>query len=245
MPIRILVNGAHGRMGQEAIKTISNQADFELVAQAGRGDDLAALIKLSQAQVVLDLSIASVVYENLITIINANVHPVIGTSGLLPAQIVEMQQRCAQKKLGGIIAPNFSLGAVLMMHFAQLAAPFFPDVEIIEMHHDGKEDAPSGTAIKTANLIAAARITAASKKNLHETVAGSRGARVNEIPVHAIRLPGVVAAQEVIFGGQGETLSIRDNAINREAYMPGICLACRKVMTLSELIYGLEKIIIS
>lgn len=242
MTIKILINGARGRMGQEAVKAIGQQADLELVGQANREDDLKQMIQTTQAQVVLDVTVASAAYKNISTIIDAGVHPVIGTSGLLPEQVTELQQRCKEKGLGGIIAPNFSIGAVLMMRFAQMAAPYFPQVEIIEMHHTGKEDAPSGSAIKTAQMIAATR-TATPPKAVREIIPGSRGAMANSIPIHAIRLPGIVATQEVIFGGQGETLSIKDSAISREAYMPGICFACRKVITLSELVYGLENLL--
>lgn len=244
MAIKVLINGAGGRMGQAAVDTISKESDLELVGQAHRGDDLMAMIKASRAEVVLDLTAASAVYENVTTIIAANAHPVIGTSGLMPQQVKELQQRCAEKQLGGIIAPNFSIGAVLMMRFAQMAAPYFSQVEIIEMHHTGKEDAPSGTAIKTAEMIASAREKAAApKSSVREIIPGSRGALVNNVPIHALRIPGVVATQEVIFGGQGETLSIKDAAINRDAYMPGICFACRKVVSLKELIYGLDQLL--
>jgi len=243
MAIKILINGAGGRMGQLAVETINKAEDLELVGTAYRGDDLTTMIKASQAEVVLDLTAASAVYENVTTIIAANAHPVIGTSGLTPAQVKELQQRCAEKQLGGIIAPNFSIGAVLMMRFAQMAAPYFSQVEIIEMHHTEKEDAPSGTAIKTANLIATARENVAAPKSVREIIPGSRGALANNIPIHAIRIPGVVATQEVIFGGPGETLSLKDSAINREAYMPGICFACRKVVGLRELIYGLDQLL--
>lgn len=243
MTIKILVNGARGRMGQTAITAIRQTQDLTLVGEANRGDDLAKMIHTTQAQVVLDLTTASAAYENITTIIAAKAHPVVGTSGLLPEQIKELQQRCAQQRLGGIIVPNFSMGAVLMMRFAQMAAPYFPDVEIIEMHHKAKEDAPSGTAFKTAQMIASARNQTHSLQPSREVIPGSRGALVERIPIHAIRIPGVVATQEVIFGGQGETLSIKDAAISREAYSPGICFACRKVITLDGLIYGLEQLL--
>lgn len=243
MEIKVLINGARGKMGQEAVKAISQHSLLTLAGEANREDNLAAAINATQAQVVLDLTTASAAYQNALAIIEAGAHPVIGTSGLLPEQIQELQQRCAAKKLGGIIAPNFSIGAILMMRFAQMAAPYFPQVEIIELHHDGKEDAPSGTAIKTAHMIAAARKINNAPKVVKDIIPGSRGALVNNIPVHAIRLPGIVATQEVLFGGQGETLSIKDFAINREAYMPGICLACQKVTELTELVYGLEHLL--
>lgn len=243
MTIRVLVNGARGRMGQITLQAINNDSGLTLAGTANRGDDLARIIKATAAQVVVDVTTASAVFANVTTIIEANAHPVIGSSGLLPEQVQALQQICAQKQLGGIIVPNFSMGAVLMMRFAQMAARYFSQVEIIEMHHAGKEDAPSGTAIKTANMIAAAREQQQAPKAVKEVITGSRGALVKNIPVHAVRIPGVVAAQEVIFGGQGETLSIKDTAINREAYIPGICLACHTAPTLTHLAYGLDELL--
>lgn len=244
MTLRVLVNGSHGKMGQLAVKTLTDHPDFSLVAAIGRNDDLAKEIKNSQAQIVIDLTNAEAVLKNIQIIIDAGVHPVIGTSGLVAAQVHELQERCAKLKLGGIIAPNFSLGAVLMMKHAQEIAQYFPDIEIIEMHHAGKLDSPSGTAVRTAEMLSAARKnTPAQLTNARETIAGSRGARYQDIPIHAIRLPGFVAHQQVLFGGTGETLTIRHDTINRDCFMPGLILACKKVMELKELVYGLECIL--
>lgn len=242
MNARIIVNGAFGKMGQEVVKALQNQSELQLIGQLGQQDNLGAAIQKLQPDIVIDFTIASVAYENALAIIDANVHPVIGTTGFLPEQIKQLQKKCAQQELGGIIAPNFSIGAVLTMKFARDAAHYFPHVEIIELHHDGKEDAPSGTAIKTAEMIAETRTPIATKK-LRETLPGSRGATHHGIPIHAIRLPGLVAVEEVIFGGKSETLSIRHNSIHREAFMPGVILACQKVLTLKQLVYGLENII--
>jgi 4-hydroxy-tetrahydrodipicolinate reductase len=241
--IRVLVNGAHGRMGQEAVKAVQADSALTLVGQAGKGDDLIAMIRETNAQVVVDFTVSSVAFESASAIIAANAHPVIGTSGFSPEQIAQLQAQCAEKKLGGIIAPNFSIGAVLMMRYAKDAARYYQHVEIIEMHHAGKEDAPSGTAIKTAQMIAEARKSQPQHKNIRETIPGSRGALCNDIPIHAIRLPGVVAAQEVIFGSPGETLRIREESIDRSSFMPGVCLACKRVTTLDRLVYGLEDIL--
>ncbi len=244
MTIRILVNGAHGKMGQITVKTLSNHPDFTLVGETGRNDNLAAEIKKRQVQVVIDLTNAESVFKNAQTIIDAGAHPVIGTSGLLPEQIKQLQERAAKLKLGGVIAPNFSLGAVLMMKHAQEIVKYFPHVEIIEMHHDGKLDSPSGTALRTAEMLAESRgKTADTKKPLRENVPGSRGANYQNIPIHAIRLPGLVAQQQIIFGGTGETLTIRHDTIDRQCFMPGVCLASKKVVGLKELVYGLEHLL--
>lgn len=243
MTIRVLVNGANGKMGQETVKAISQESSLELVGQTGHNDDLAAQMSKTQPQVVIDFTVASVAYENTMTIINAGVHPVIGTTGFLPTQIQKLQRHCEEIKLGGIIAPNFSIGAVLLTRYAQDAVKYFPDVEIIELHHDGKEDSPSGTAIKTAEMLAQARNMTPPQKKLRETIPGARGANHNGIPIHAIRLPGLVAVEEVIFGGKGETLSIRHHSIHRESFMPGVILACKKVVSMRTLVYGLENIL--
>lgn len=243
MAIRVLVNGANGKMGQEAVKAIQAAEDLTLVAQTGRGDDLAIAINSSQAQVVVDFTNADAVFSNTKTIIESGAHPIIGTSGLLIQQVQELQALAAAKGLGGIIAPNFSLGVILMMRFAAEAARYFPNVEIIEMHHPGKLDAPSGTAIKTADVIAKARAALPLQRQERELLAGARGANESGIRIHAIRLPGVLADQEVLFGGAGETLSIRHHTASRETFMAGVLLACRKVMALNELVYGLESIL--
>lgn len=243
MPIKVIVNGAKGRMGQEAAKAIEADPRFELVAQTGRADDLAAEIKKTKADVVVDLTTAESVYENTKTIITAGAHPVIGTTGLHPEQFMELKQLCAQKNLGGIVVPNFSIGAVLMMRYAKDAAKYLPDVEIIEMHHDGKLDAPSGTAIKTAELIHETRKTSPTEKQIKETVPGSRGAVKHDIHIHAVRLPGLVAHQQVLFGGNAETLTIRHDSMHRSCFMPGLLLACEKVKDFDTLMYGLEHLL--
>ncbi|CAN5383957.1 4-hydroxy-tetrahydrodipicolinate reductase [soil metagenome] len=238
--ITILLNGAHGRMGQETHKALLLEPELQLVGELGRADDLATAIKNSKAQVVIDFTNPSQVFANTVTIIEAGLHPVIGTTGLTPLQIVELQELCATKKLGGIIAPNFSIGAVLMMRFAAEAAKYFSAAEIIEFHHQDKEDSPSGTAIKTADMIASARQQTPQLKQSREVITGARGALHRSVPIHAVRLAGIVANQQVIFGGKGETLTIQHNTINREAFMPGVILACKKVVQLDKLVYGLE-----
>ena len=242
--IRVLVNGAKGRMGQEVVKAVTAASDLELVDQTDLGDDLIARIKASQAQAVVDFTTAAVAFENTRKILEAGVHPVVGTSGLLAEQVAELQQLAEDKGIGGLIAPNFAIGAVLLMKYAQDAAKYLPDVEVIELHHNRKADAPSGTAVKTAQLIAEARQeipkALVEEKELFE---GARGSEVHGVRVHSLRLPGLVAHQEVIFGGTGETLTIRHDSIHRESFMPGVCLACRKVIGTQQLFYGLEHLL--
>ena len=162
---------------------------------------------------------------------------------MLPEQVAELKALCTKQKLGGIIAPNFAIGAVLMMKYSQDAAKYFPHVEVIELHHDRKADAPSGTAIKTANLLAESRDSVPEKIAEKEIIPGARGANAEEIRIHSVRLPGLVAHQEVLFGGQSQTLTIRHDSFHRDSFMPGVCLACKKVMDLNELIYGLEHLL--
>ena len=239
--IRVLINGSRGRMGQESVKAVTEDPELDLVAQTDLGDILKDTIKQAQAQVVVDFTTAAVVMENAAVIIESGARPVIGTSGLLPEQVSKLQELCEKHNNGGVIAPNFAVGAVLMMKYAQDAAKYFPNTEVIELHHDRKADAPSGTAIKTANLLAE------SRKSVHEKIIdekeilpGARGAESQDIRIHSVRLPGMVAHQEVIFGGKSQTLKIRHDSIHRDSFMPGVCLACKKVMHLKELIYGLE-----
>ncbi len=241
--IRIIVNGAKGRMGREATAAIEKDPELTLVGQTDIDDDLSGAVSRSSVHVVVDFTTASAAFENTRIILETGVRPVIGTSGLLPEQVETLQAIAAQKGLGGVIAPNFAIGAVLMMKFAGEAAKYMPHAEIIELHHDRKADAPSGTAIKTASLVAGARTEIFAARDEKEILPGARGASAEGIPVHSIRLPGLVAHQEVIFGGPSQTLTIRHDSIHRESFMPGVCLACKKVMGLRELVYGLEHIL--
>lgn len=243
MLTRVIVNGAKGKMGSLACDTLNAHPEFVLVAQLGKQDNLAQVIQDTQAQIVIDLTRADAVYHNSLTIIKNGAAPVIGTSGLLPEQIKELATRCETQRLGGIIAPNFSISAVLMMLFAAKAAEYFSEVEIIETHHQQKLDAPSGTALKTAEMIAAARKTPKNQLNLKELIPGARGGTHCDINIHSLRLPGVLARQQVIFGNAGETLSITDDSMSRNCFMPGIILACQKVLGLRTLVYGLEHVL--
>lgn len=236
--ITVLVNGANGRMGQETVASI--QADPELMLNGAltHTDNLAEKIHALKPDVVVDFTTPASVFANTKTIIECGARPVIGTTGLTLAQITELQQLCQAKKRGGIIAPNFSLGAVLMMRMAALAAPYFPDVEIIEYHHPAKKDAPSGTALKTAQLIDTQRA-----QHAITTQGPARGVQEAGVTIHSVRLPGYVASQSVIFGAHEETLTIHHNSTHRQAFMPGVRLACKKVMTLDGLVYGLEQLV--
>ncbi len=244
MTIPVLVNGAKGRMGQQTVQAVEADPELQLVGATDLGDDLAAAIADSGARVVIDFTHPESAFANAEVIIAAGAHPVIGTTGFTSEQIETLQGQCAAKKLGGLIAPNFAVGAVLMMQFAAEAARHLPHVEIIELHHDGKAEAPSGTAIKTAELIRAARPQAPPPKVKEtELSVGARGARDYPVPIHSVRLPGHVAHQEVILGGLGESLRIRHDSISRESFMPGVTLAARKVVDLQELFYGLEHLL--
>jgi len=223
-PISIIINGAFGKMGLIACQTLEKQPEFIIKAKLGRGEPLEETIHRTQTEVVLDLTRADCAYENSLKIIQAGAHPVIGTSGLTANQIIDLQNLCERKHLGGIIVPNFSIAAVLMMHFSTLAAAYLHQIEIIEAHHPQKLDAPSGTARRTAELIQQA------------TPEEFRHA----IPIHSLRLPGILARQEVIFGQIGETLSITHQTIDRVSFMPGLILACQKANTLNKLYCGLE-----
>ncbi len=241
MTINVLINGAFGRMGQSTAKALSEHGGFNVVGETGREYDLKKAIQDSHAQVVVDFTNAESVYENTKAIIEAGAHPVIGTSGLTREQVANLQKLAAEKKLGGIIAPNFSLGAVLMMKHAAEIVKYMPNVEVIELHHDKKLDSPSGTALRTTEMLNAAcdhvnKDRLASK----ETIPHARGANDHGIQIHAIRLPGLLAHQQIIFGGTGETLTLRHDSTDRQCFMPGVCFACEKVMDLKELVYGLE-----
>lgn len=243
MAIRVIVNGAQGKMGILACETIKNHPDFELVGGLTRHDNLRDSIITLKADIVVDLTRADCVYENSLAIIEGGAHPVIGTSGLTMEQIHTLKEHCDNKQLGGIIVPNFSISAVLMMRFVADAAKLLPDVEIVETHHQQKFDAPSGTAMKTAEMIARARTRNPQAIKGHELVEGARGGTHQGVKIHSLRLPGVVARQQVIFGTTGETLTIMHDSIDRVSFMPGIILACQKVKKLESLYYGLEHLL--
>lgn len=243
MAIKVCVNGAKGKMGAMACESISADEELELVATADINDDLVEVIRSSQAEVVVDLTVASVAFENVQKIIQAGASPVVGTSGLLPEQVSQLTLSCKEANLSGLIVPNFSIGAVLMMRFAAEAAAYLPQAEILEIHHDKKEESPSGTAVRTAQMIEESRDQKQSFQRGSEVYPHARGAEVDTVPVHSMRLPGHIAHQMVLFGGVGESLTIRHDSIDRQCFMPGVVLACKKVKTLSGLKVGLENVL--
>lgn len=241
--ISVIVSGAKGRMGREVVAAVRAETDLSLVAECDLGDDLAATIRETQAQVVVDFTQPESAASNTEAILRAGARPVVGTTGFQPEDILRLTKLAKSLDLGGLIAPNFAIGAVLLMKFAAEAARYFPAVEVIELHHDQKLDAPSGTALKTVELIRKVQLKEfRAHPQEKETVPGSRGGRYLGVPVHSVRLPGYVASEEVLFGGPGQVLSLRHDALSRTSFMPGVILAVRKVVTLKGLYHGLETI---
>ena len=251
MTIRVGVIGAAGRMGQTVCAAISADKNLELVAavdSAASGStvegltiakDLRALAD-AKVEVAVDFTVAAASRVNLPWLAMHNVHAVVGTTGFTDADFAEFKKMFTSSNC--IVAPNFAIGAVLMMRFAEIAAPFFDTAEIIEIHHDGKADSPSGTAISTAQRMAAASGTWAKDPTTHEAIAGARGAKgPGDIPIHAVRMRGVVANQEVVLGTQGQTLTIRHDTIDRASFMPGVVLACKKIGEHKGFTLGLDK----
>jgi 4-hydroxy-tetrahydrodipicolinate reductase len=242
MKPRVVVNGAQGKMGAITVLSLEQSPNFELVGRLDNHNGLAQAIKESQPDIVIDFTTAAVAFENAKIIIDSGKHAVIGTTGFTPEQIAKLKKNCDKQKLGAIIAPNFSISALLLMRLAKECAQYLPHVEIIEAHHEKKADAPSGTAIKTAELINETRAKV-DKFVSHELITGARGGDKDGIPIHSIRLPGFLAHEEIIFGSPGETLHLIHNTIDRNAFMPGVLLACEKVLHLETLIYGLEDLL--
>ena len=240
--IKVAVLGAKGRMGSEVVKAIEAANDLELVAALDLGDSLEVLVA-SGVEVVVDFTTPDSVMGNLEFLTKNNIHAVVGTTGFDDARIIALNSLLKVSKSGVLIAPNFAIGAVLMMEFATKAARYFESAEIIELHHPHKVDAPSGTAARTAELMSKARKDAglASMPDATTTsLEGARGATVGDVPVHSVRLRGLVAHQEVILGGLGETLTIRHDSLDRAGFMPGVLLGIRKVSTHPGLTFGLE-----
>ena len=243
MAIKVAVLGAKGRMGAESVKAIKAASDLELVAELDLGDSLETL-KSNGAQVVVDFTHPDAVMKNLEFSINNGINVVVGTTGFDDKRLQQVQEWLnSNPKVGAVIAPNFGLGAVLMMQFAAKAARYFESVEIVELHHPEKADAPSGTAARTADLITQERVAAnrpAMPDKTSTSLPGARGAKVGDVPIHSVRLRGLVAHQEVLLGDQGETLSIRHDSIDRTGFMPGVLLAVREVVNRPGLTFGLE-----
>ncbi len=243
MTIRVAVLGAKGKMGSQTCQAVEAAEDCELVAALDVGDDLDALVEASP-EVVVDFTHPDAVMGNLTWCIEHGIDSVVGTTGFDAARLGRLRELLADAPdTGVLIAPNFSIGAVLMMKFAQLAAPHYESVEIVELHHPDKADAPSGTARRTAELVAAARAEAGREAVPDATstgLPGARGADVDGIRVHGVRLRGLVAHQEVLFGDVGETLTIRHDSLHRESFMAGVLLGVRKVGGAPGLTVGLE-----
>ncbi len=243
MTIKVAVLGAKGRMGQTTVDAIKSAPDLELVAAIDLGDSLDLLVS-SGAQVVVDFTHPDSVMGNLEFAINHGVSVVVGTTGFNNEKLATVIGWLdSNPGVGALIAPNFGLGAVLMMQFAAQASKYFESVEIIELHHPGKADAPSGTAARTAELITEAR-KSVNKEPMPDATSsaldGARGAKVGDVPIHSVRLRGLVAHQEVVLGDLGETLTIRHDSIDRTGFMPGVLLGIRKVVATPGLTFGLE-----
>jgi 4-hydroxy-tetrahydrodipicolinate reductase len=259
--IKVVIHGALGKVGRELISAVPKEAGLELVGavdilasqayvmaddavKVPLSKDLASMIQTSHPQVVVDFTIAEASIAAARIALKQGVNMVIGTTGLSEDDIKEIDKLARKNKAGVIIAPNFALGAVLLMHLATIASKYFDHAEIIELHHNQKADAPSGTALNTANLMLQARgkpfLYATTKK---EKLSGSRGGQTDGIAIHSVRLPGFVASQEVIFGGQGQTLHLRHDTTGRECFVPGIILAIKEVVKLQGLTYGLDKLL--
>lgn len=247
--IKIAVCGANGKMGQEVVRAVCASEDMSLVAKIDIRDGEFATIKDAKESVEIDVLIdftqPKSIYENALYCLNNGINIVIGTTGLSDVQIQEIKELSKRENLGCLIAPNFSTGAVLMMKFAQIASKYFENAEIIELHHNQKKDAPSGTAVRTALMMSEENSDFTSGNCAEvETIEGARGANsYSNVHIHSVRMPGYIASQEVIFGAAGQILTIRHDSMNRECYMDGVMRAVRYVNENHIFVYGLDKII--
>lgn len=239
MTIGVAVLGAKGRMGSEVCRAVEAADDMTLLAGLDVGDDREPL---READVVVDFTTPGAVMDNLEWCISSGLHVVVGTTGFDDKRLDQVRAWLGDApNVGVLVAPNFGIGAVLMMRFAATAAPYFDSVEIVELHHPNKVDAPSGTARRTAELVALARASKQSPDATTQEIAGARGADVDGVRVHAVRLSGLVAHQEVLLGGHGETMTIRHDSLSRESFMPGVLLGVRWVRDHAGLTVGIEK----
>lgn len=241
MTIKVAVLGAHGRMGSAAVTAVSNAPDLELVAALGRGDSLDRALKATH---LVDLTVPDATADNVRFAVENGIHAVVGTTGWTSERMAQLETQLAEHPTTGVlIAPNFALGSVLATSFASFAAKFFESAEIIELHHPDKVDAPSGTALRTAELMAEAREDAGLAVSPDATTTdpdGARGAKIHNINIHSVRLRGLTAHQEVLLGNAGEQLTIRHDSFDRESFMPGVLLGLRKVAENPGLTYGLD-----
>ena len=270
-PIPVVVNGALGQMGREVIKAVSQAEDMMLVGAVDTnpqylGQDIGEIIGIGALEVpvlndlqsilvmatqekvqgvMVDFTHPDSVYDNTRSAIAYGVRPVVGTTGLSDEQLKDLSEFAEKASTGTLIIPNFSIGMVLLQQAAITASQYFDHVEIIELHHDRKADAPSGTAIKTAQMLAEmGKSFNPPKVESKETMTGARGGTADSnIPIHSVRLPGLIAHQEVLFGAPGQLYTLRHDTSDRSCYMPGVLLSIRKVTELTSLVYGLEKII--
>lgn len=262
--VKVIIAGPRGRMGKEAVQLVERTENYQLVGvidykHHGKQlsdiegfqnihipvfGDIEQCLSSVHADVLIDLTTPEMGMHHTKMALLHGIRPVVGTTGFSNEDLKELEEICQKQELGCIIAPNFALGAVLMMKFSQMAGRYFPDVEIIELHHDGKLDAPSGTAVKTAQMIADVR---EEKRQGHpnekETMTGARGAEFEGMHIHSVRLPGLIAHQQVMFGSDGQTLTIRHDSYNRASFMSGVKIAVDTVMKLDTFVYGLENII--
>lgn len=264
MSLKVVVAGASGRMGKVVSKAILEDETLTLVGAVdpiGVGEDvgilagakeagiyitrdLAKVLQEKKPDVVVDFTVPEAALANAYLALEARVNVVVGTTGLSEAQLERLTRLSKERGVGVIVAPNFAVGAILMMRFAREAAKYFSHVEIIELHHDQKLDAPSGTAFKTAELIREERrVFGPENPASYERLIGARGGDYAGIRIHSVRLPGLVAHQEVIFGEQGQTLTIRHDSLSRDAFVPGVLLAIKKVSQIKGVVYGLENLL--
>lgn len=243
MTLRVAVLGALGRMGQATCEAVKAAPDMELVAELDHSADISALA--GKVDVAVDFTLPSATHANVRALVDAGIHAVVGTTGWTDDALANVEQRIAGTQLGVVIAPNFSLSAVLAMSFAAQAAKYFESAEVIEMHHPNKVDAPSGTALHTARGIAAARTEAGleAMPDATETGGEARGMNVDGVPVHAVRLRGLVAHEEILFGNPGEQFLIRTDSFDRASFMPGVLLAVREVVSRPGLTFGLNHLL--
>ncbi|HEL2308450.1 TPA: 4-hydroxy-tetrahydrodipicolinate reductase [Streptococcus suis] len=255
MTIKVIIAGFKGKMGSTAVEMVKGDTALSLAALVDpfatetevdgvpifkTKEEVASL----EADVWVDFTTPKFAYENTRFALENGFAPVVGTTGFTPEEIEELTALSTEKGLGGLIAPNFAIGAILLMQFAAQAAKYFPNLEIIELHHDKKKDAPSGTAVKTAELISQVRQSQTQgAADEEELIAGARGAEFDGFRIHSVRLPGLVAHQEVIFGAQGEGLTIRHDSYDRISFMGGVNLGIKEVVKRSQLVYGLEHLL--
>jgi 4-hydroxy-tetrahydrodipicolinate reductase len=237
-------------MGLQTVKAINEASDLELVGIADVGDDLDSILAQTKPDAMVDFTTPNAAMPNIRIALKNGVVPIVGTTGISAEERLEVDILCRESSTGAMIAPNFALGAVLLMRFSKEAAAYFPDAEVIEMHHEKKLDAPSGTATTTAEMIAEGRKSLSPTQlpaDAFEKIAGSRGGKgAGNVPVHSVRLPGFVASEMVIFGGLGQTLTLRHDTIDRSSFMPGVLLALRKTPEFgpkAALVYGLENLL--